>query len=123
MPVRLILIGLGAITATPVLALVWPGMLDLAYGIEEPSDPMVAALLQHRGMLQAALGAALVWAALRPSFRVPAAVAAIVTKSTFIVLMISLPDSGWRDAASGVIFDLVTIVILAAIAVREARAD
>lgn len=41
--------GLGIITATPVLALLWPGTLDVAYGIGEPADPMLAALLQHRG--------------------------------------------------------------------------
>lgn len=118
---RTLLVVLGVVTATPALALAWPGMLDLSYGIEDPSEPMLSALLRHRGVLQGALGAALVWAALRPAARVPVALTAIATKSTFVVLMATLPDGRWRDAASGVLFDIVTIALLATIALRQAR--
>ncbi|REF00915.1 hypothetical protein [Thermomonospora umbrina] len=118
---RTVLIALGIITATPALAIVWPGMLDVSYGVDDPADPMLSALLKHRGVLQGALGAALVWAALRPALRPAAAGAAIVTKSTFVALMFSLPESGWRDAAGGVLFDVVTMAVLVVVAVRHVR--
>ncbi|GAA2083370.1 hypothetical protein GCM10009780_21990 [Actinomadura alba] len=113
---------LGVITATPALAVGWQGALEFGYGLGDEPDPMVLALLQHRGVLQGALGSALIWAAYRPAVRVPVAVTAIITKSSFIALMFSLPDSSWRDAASGVLFDVVTIALLAFIAVRQVRA-
>jgi hypothetical protein len=79
---RTLLAVLGAITTLPALALVLPGTsLDLSYGISAPADPMVLALLQHRGALQAALGAALIWAAFQPVARTPVALTAIATKS------------------------------------------
>jgi hypothetical protein len=116
-----LLIILGLVTTTPVLALAWPGTLELAYGLERPEDPMALALLQHRGVLQLALGAALVWSAFRPAVRVPVAVTAICTKSVFLLLLATLPGTAWRGAASGVVFDLVAIALLAAMVLTRAR--
>ncbi len=62
--IRAVLILMGVLTATPVLSLVNPSQLE-AYGVIDP-DPIVLTLLQHRGIFQLLLGAALVWAALRP---------------------------------------------------------
>jgi hypothetical protein len=119
--VRALLATLGIVTATPMLAVGWQGALELGYGIGAQPDPMVAALLQHRGMLQGALGASLIWAAFRPAVRVPVTITAIATKTSFLALMFSLPGSSWRDAASGVVFDMVTITILTVITVQRAR--
>jgi hypothetical protein len=111
---RVVLVLMGVITAGPVLALFSPGRLS-GYGLDDAAlDPMVLALLQHRGMLQAALGAALVWAAFQPAVRIPAALAAIATKSTFLALTLPL------EILSGAVFDMVAITILAAIAFRQA---
>ncbi|QKW10962.1 hypothetical protein HUT18_17670 [Streptomyces sp. NA04227] len=110
------LVIIGLITATPALALVSPGTLDIAYGIGDVADPMTLALLQHRGLLQGALGAALVWAAFRPLVRVAVAGTAVVTKSTFLALTELDPDVG--GAASST-FDVVAVVVLAALIVRQ----
>jgi hypothetical protein len=118
---RGMLLILGLITTTPALALAWPGALGLAYGLDRPADPMVLALLQHRGVLQLALGAALVWSAYRPAVRVPVAVTAIGTKSVFLVLLATLPGGAWRGAVSGALFDMVAVVLLAAMIATRLR--
>jgi len=117
--VRVILVILGIGTATPALALGWASTVAAGYGIPAPADPMLMALLQHRGMLQAALGAALVWAAFQPLARVPAAVTAIVTKATFVSLLATLPGPSRLGQVPGVPFDLVAIALLAAVALRQ----
>ncbi|MBE3009395.1 hypothetical protein IL992_09310 [Microbispora sp. NEAU-D428] len=118
--VRGVLVILGVVTALPALALVSPGgALDFSYGISPPSDPMTLALLQHRGILQGALGAALVWAAFQPAVRVPAAVTAIVTKSVFLGLMATLPVAVRAGATPGILFDIGAIVLLAAVTLHR----
>jgi hypothetical protein len=117
---RTVLAALGVITALPAVALVLSGTaLDLSYGISAPADPMVLALLQHRGALQAALGAALVWAAFQPVARTPVALTAIATKSTFLALIALLPAESRSGALPGVVFDVIAIIVLAVIAVRR----
>jgi len=119
--IRWALVILGVVTALPALALVSPERaLEVSYGISPPSDPMAAALLQHRGILQAALGAALVWAAFHSEVRVPAAVTAIATKSVFLVLMATLPAAVRAGATPGILFDIVAIVLLAAVTLHHA---
>jgi hypothetical protein len=121
--VRIVLVILGSITTMPVLALLWPSTLDVSYGLGIQPDPMVDSLLRHRGVLQAALGAALIWAAFRPDVRVPAAVTAITTKSTFLLLIAALPAEKRSDAMLGIVFDLAAIVILGAIVFRHLHAS
>ncbi|GAA3129426.1 hypothetical protein [Streptosporangium carneum] len=108
----------GLITTLPVLALVSASMLSVNYGITDP-DPMVLALLQHRGVLQLLLGAALVWAAFFPPVRLVAAPAAILAKSVFLGLI--LPNAAARPDLSplSVVFDLSCIAALGAVTVRE----
>ena len=111
---RILLVILGVITAGPVLALFTTGMLS-GYGINpDDLDPMTLALLQHRGMLQAALGAALVWSAFQQAVRIPVALTAIATKSTFLALTLPL------DITAGAVFDIVAIPLLAGIAAGQA---
>ncbi|MEV4897937.1 hypothetical protein AB0K48_52250 [Nonomuraea sp. NPDC055795] len=112
---RIILVALGVITATPVAALFVPASLTTAYGMAVPSDPMALALLQHRGMLQAALGAALVWAGFQPLARIPVAAAAIVTKATFLFVL----GPGRFGDAPGALFDVLAIVLLVVVIVRR----
>ncbi|WP_075743442.1 MULTISPECIES: hypothetical protein [Actinoalloteichus] len=108
-----VFVVLGCITATPVFALIDPGVLTWTYGVAS-RDPMIVGLLQHRGVLQLVLGAGLVWAAFRPSVRVVVASAAILTKSVFLGLL--LPDASLRAdlAAFSVWFDAFCIVFLGA---------
>lgn len=69
---------MGVLTATPVLSVVDSGQLA-SYGVRTP-DPVVTAVLQHRGVLQLALGTAIAWAALDRRIRVPILFAATATK-------------------------------------------
>ncbi|MBF6214423.1 hypothetical protein IU433_27785 [Nocardia puris] len=116
--VRVLLVTTGVVTATPALALLDPYALEWTYGVTNP-DAMTLALLQHRGMLQFVLGAALVWAAWFRPARPAAALGAVATKTVFLALI--LPNAAIRGdlALFSVIFDLFCVVVLTAIAVRQ----
>ncbi|MFE3450930.1 hypothetical protein ACFXJ8_18565 [Nonomuraea sp. NPDC059194] len=58
--VRWVLVVLGLVTTLPAFALFAPGPALATYSLAPPDDPMLLALLQHRGVLQLALGAAIV---------------------------------------------------------------
>ncbi|WP_433128856.1 hypothetical protein ACQPWW_02930 [Micromonospora sp. CA-240977] len=120
MKMRVILTVVGVITATPALALFWPQLLTSSYGLTDP-DHMTTALLQHRGVLQAALGAAIVWGAFHLPARVPAAATAIVTKSVFLAL--TVVDVGTRADMNliSLVFDPIAIVILTVVIVLHLR--
>ncbi|MFI6065124.1 hypothetical protein ACIA47_07620 [Micromonospora sp. NPDC051227] len=108
---RVILTIVGVITATPALALLWPQLLTSSYGLADP-DRMTTALLQHRGVLQAALGTAIIWGAFHLPARVPAAATAIITKLVFLAL--TVVDAGMRADMNliSLVFDPIAIVIL-----------
>ncbi|WP_051326098.1 hypothetical protein [Glycomyces tenuis] len=118
--VRTTLLLMGLITALPALALIDAYTLEWTYQVTE-TDPMVIALLQHRGALQLALGAAIAWAAFDARARIPVAAAAIATKSVFLALI--LPDERLRTdlSAFSVYFDLACIVLLAALIALESH--
>lgn len=119
--VQSVLVLMGLVTALPALALIDVYALEWTYRVTD-TDPMVVALLRHRGALQLALGAAIVWAAFDAGVRIPVAAAAIATKSAFLALI--LTDSRIRGhlAPFSVYFDLACIVLLAALIAFEARA-
>ncbi|MEV7006682.1 hypothetical protein [Streptosporangium sp. NPDC051022] len=108
----------GLITTLPVLALVNASMLAMNYGVSDP-DPMVLALLQHRGVLQLLLGAALIWAAFSPPIRLATALGAILAKSFFLGLILSNATARPDLSPLSIVFDLSCIVVLAAVTVRE----
>ncbi|TMR21393.1 hypothetical protein ETD86_15280 [Nonomuraea turkmeniaca] len=112
---RIVLALMGVITALPAVAIVNAGILDWNYGVSDP-PPTTLALLQHRGMLQLLLGAALTWAAFHPPVRLGAALAAVAGKSTFLTLMLPNPAIRAGLAPSGIVFDLTCIVVLGLLA-------
>lgn len=129
--IRSAFILMGVLTATPVLALINPAQLE-SYGVVKPSAVELS-LLQHRGLLQFALGASLVYAAFRPDIRAAVAIAAIVTKSGFLLLTFIRPEVLAKANMVAMIFDPLCIVLLIAVlmdvfrkrspnAVRSARA-
>lgn len=119
MATRVILLGVGAMTATPVLSLVDPGQLA-SYGVRSP-DPVVTALLQHRGVLQLALGAAIAWAALDRRARVPVLLAATVTKGANVLLMTTRPEvHAAGPQGIGLWFDPACLILLPGIAIATA---
>src|SRR5262245_9984872 len=117
---RVVLILIGVITTLPAVALVNIGILDWNYGVSDPA-PMTQALLQHRGMLQFLLGAAIVWSAFHPPARLAAALAAVAGKTTFLALI--LPNAEIRGDLTplSVWFDLTCIVVLGVLAARLIR--
>ncbi|MGW2092140.1 hypothetical protein [Promicromonospora sukumoe] len=110
---RTALVAMGVLTAFPVLSLVNPAQLE-SYGVVDP-DPIVLTLLQHRGVFQLLLGAALVWAAFRPGVRVPVALAAIVSKGVALGLTVSRPDVLAEASTTVLVFDPVCLVLLTAL--------
>ncbi|MFE1593427.1 hypothetical protein [Nocardia sp. NPDC058705] len=108
--VKTALVVLGVITMTPVLALVSPAALEY-YGLTQLS-PMETALLRHRGVMQAVLGAALVWAAFVPAVQVPVAVAAIATKTANLVLTLSDPVTRPDAPLFSTVFDTLAVLLL-----------
>ncbi|ADB31042.1 conserved hypothetical protein [Kribbella flavida DSM 17836] len=116
--IRVTLLLMGVLTATPALALVDPGQLA-SYGVSDP-DPVVLTLLQHRGIFQLLLGAALVWAAFRADVRVPVAIAAVVSKGGALMLTLFRPDVRAEASAVAMVFDPICIVLLTALLVHVA---
>lgn len=116
--IRTALIVLGVLTATPVLSLVNPSQLE-SYGVVDP-DPIVLTLLQHRGIFQLLLGAALVWAAFRPHVRVAVAIAAIVSKGAALGLTVSRPEVLAESSPVAMVFDPICIVLLTALLIDTA---
>lgn len=110
--IRSAFILMGVLTATPVLALINPAQLE-SYGVANPGAVELS-LLQHRGLLQFALGASLVYAAVRPDVRVAVAIAAIVTKGGFLLLTLMRPDVLAKANMVAMIFDPLCILLLTA---------
>ena len=108
---QVVLGAVGLITATPAIALFAPGDLKRQYAVDL-TDPTVQALLQHRGALQGVLGAALVVAAWRPRWIVPASVAAVATKSVFLALVVGNADVRDGFPALPLVFDAVAVALL-----------
>lgn len=111
--IRSALIIMGVLTTTPVLALLNPGQLE-SYGVVNP-DQIVLTLLQHRGLLQFALGASLVYAAFKPDIRVAAALGSIFTKGGGLLITYSRPEVLTEASAVAMVFDPICIVLLTAI--------
>lgn len=118
--VRVALVGMGLFTAVPVLAVFQPAQLESSYGVAD-LEPMVLALLQHRGVFQLLAGAAMVWAAFRADVRVPVAVAVIVAKTSALALTALRPEAQAQANTGIQLFDVACIAILALIAVRSRR--
>jgi hypothetical protein len=115
--IRTGLVVMGLITATPAVALVNRAAIDY-YGLGS-LDPMVVVLLQHRGVLQLVLGAALVWAAFFPPARLAAALGAITTKSTGLILTLGNELTRSQAPLFTVVFDSVCVALLLGLAVVE----
>jgi hypothetical protein len=118
--IRVMLVVVGAVTATPALALVVPATLEASYGLADP-DPMTTALLQHRGLLQAMLGAAIIWAAFAPALRLPLVLVPVITKTTFLALTLGNPAVRGDVTLFSTVFDVVAVMLLLAVAVPLLR--
>lgn len=116
--VRVAVALLGVITAVPIVSLLGEPALAALYGLPA-LDPATELLLGHRGVLQAVLGIALVAAAVRAEWLVQVAVAAIVTKGSFVALVLADPDARERIGLVSVVFDVVAIAVLAGVAARR----
>lgn len=110
------LVPIGMLTMTPVMSLVDPSSLA-SYGVVDPPLPTLS-LLQHRGVLQFALGAAIVWAAFDTRVRPAILLGATVTKGAGVLLTVARPEVyAVASGNVGLWFDLVCLVVLPTIAV------
>jgi hypothetical protein len=117
---RITLGAIGVLTMTPALALVSPAQLA-GYGVTAP-DIVVTTLLQHRGALQLALGAAIVWAGFDARVRLPIVLAATFTKGVGVLLTVTRPEVLAASSGNvGLWFDMVCLVVLPVIAVLAWR--
>lgn len=113
----LVVIALG--TATPVLALFGTAAISY-YGVVS-REPMVIALLQHRGVLQLALGLALVWAAFHRTARIGVSLCAAFTKASYLVLLVMRPETRALMPEFSTWFDGLAVLLLLALAIGEAQ--
>lgn len=121
-PLRITLGVIGVFTMTPALALVSPAQLA-GYGVTAP-DAVVTTLLQHRGALQLALGAAIVWAGFDKHVRVPILVTATITKGVGVGMTLSRPEVFSASSGNvGLWFDIICLVVLPAIVVNTLVSD
>ncbi|WP_419702970.1 hypothetical protein [Promicromonospora sp. NFX87] len=119
-PLRITLGAIEVLTMTPALALISPGQLA-GYGVTSP-DLVVTTLLQHRGALQLALGAAIVWAGFDSRVRVPIVLAATFTKGVGVLLTVTRPEVFTASSGNvGLWFDMACLVVLPAVAVMTLR--
>lgn len=63
----------------------------------------------------------MVWAAFHSVGRVPVAIAAITTKSSFLLVVAAQAGMSRVPELAGALFDVVAIILLALIAARRAR--
>jgi hypothetical protein len=118
--VRIVLGVIGIFTMTPALALVSPAQLA-GYGVVDP-DLVVTTLLQHRGALQLALGAAIIWAGFDRHVRVPILLAATFTKGVGVLLTVTRPEVFAASSGNvGLWFDIVCLIVLPVIAIVTLR--
>ena len=111
----------GLINAFPLIGLLSAARLEALYAIPI-GEPNLEILMRHRAVLLGLLGAALIGAAFRPAWRLPAASAGFVSMVAFVALAWSV---GGANAALDrvVVADLVAIVVLAIAIGLERRAQ
>jgi hypothetical protein len=97
--VALVLLATGLVNGLPVAGLAGAAALRRLYGVRV-ADPDLLVLMRHRAVLLGLLGAALVVAAFVPSWRLPAAVAGLVSMLAFVGLAAAEPARGRRTTAT-----------------------
>lgn len=118
-----IFLVVGFINAVPLIGVLAAGRLQTLYGVSL-SDPNLLILLQHRAVLFGLLGLFVMGAAFVPSWRFAAAVAALISMLSFIVL-------AWVHGGHNALIHRVVIVdgvmsiamLLAAALLMSTRAD
>ncbi|MFD1529960.1 hypothetical protein [Pseudonocardia aurantiaca] len=91
--VSVLLLVAGVVNGLPVAGLAGAAALRRLYGVEV-ADPDLLVLMRHRAVLLGLLGAALIVAAVVPQWRLPAAVAGLVSMLAFVGLAAVEPARG-----------------------------
>jgi hypothetical protein len=116
----LLLVVTGLVNGLPVTGMAGAAALQQLYGVTV-ADPDLLVLMRHRAVLLGLLGAALVGAAFVPSWRLPAAVAGLISMLTFVGLAAVEPARGRRTTAT-LRIDVVLSAALAVVAGLELAA-
>lgn len=111
----LLFVGVGLLNVAPGLLAVLPSRLAATYGAVA-DDATSTLLLRHRAVLLGLLGVALLVAAFRPYLRMPALVAAAVSKLSFLALVFGASGEYPKLIRVG-LADVVALVALAAAAI------
>jgi hypothetical protein len=118
--VAFLLVVTGLVNGLPVAGVAGAAALRRLYGVAV-ADPDLLVLMRHRAVLLGLLGllgAALVGAAFVPAWRLPAAVAGLVSRLAFAALVAAEPARGARTTAT-LRIDVVLCVALAVAAGLE----
>lgn len=107
-----LLVAIGGLNVLPGVVLFAPGRAADLYGLDLSSDAL-AVVMRHRAALLALVGAALLYAAVEPSARWPAIIAAVVSKLVFLGLYAGAAAPALRRIA---VADAMALAGLAAVA-------
>jgi len=99
------------IHALPAMALIAPARLSSLYGFEA-GDSVLTTLSQHRALLFGVFAAALVYAIIAPSVRVPVLIGATISMGGFLLIAIVRGETSGA-LRSIVIVDVIGLIIAA----------
>ena len=108
-----LLIAVGLLNLFPVIGVISADQLTELYGVGVES-PDLQTLMRHRAVLLGLLGGFLLFAAHRSSLQLPAAIAGLVSMSSFVVLAILSGEIG-PELNSIVLADIVGSVAIAVV--------
>lgn len=117
--VPIVLIAVGILNLLPGVVALAPDRVQVLYGITIDGSTL-AVLLRHRAVLLALVGMALIWGAVSPKVRIPALIAALISKLTFLALWWATPDTG-APLARVAFVDVVALVLVGAVLAIEMR--
>lgn len=108
--VSIILFLVGVLNVTPGIVFFSPSSSVRLYGFEL-SEENFSIVIRHRAVLLALLGAALIYAAFRKAFVVPAIIAALTGKLAFLSLIWASPGHS-PELGQVAMFDVGAIIAL-----------
>jgi hypothetical protein len=107
--VSVLLLLVGILNLTPAIVFLDPSRTTSLYGIQIANDDL-GIIVRHRAILLGLLGAAMIYAAFRKTFVVPAITAAFVGKLAFLFLIWTTANTIELDRVA--IFDIAAIIAL-----------
>lgn len=108
--VSVLLFLVGILNLTPAIVFFDPSRTVSLYGIQIAEDDL-GVIVRHRAVLLGLLGAAMIYAAFRRTFVIPAITTAFIGKIAFLYLIWTTANTSELDRVA--MFDIGAIIILA----------